>query len=150
MDTRGPYTSGDVWRSTDIAGHVRAAVPRRLPRRRHRARRHTTFAGRRVAQFQSMETQVGETTVSWRPGMPPPVRARNPHYIYALIDWYVDPATARPVGFKAWGCMGDQIRSCERRQGPPSTTRIVTFQRLDPTPQNLALLTGPGAPPGAK
>jgi hypothetical protein len=106
--------------------------------------------GRRVARFKSIGTQFRQTWIAWRPGTRPPVKVRNPQYIYSRIDWYVDPATARLIGLGAWGCMADQIRSCEGPKHPPLATRIVTFQRLDPTAQNLAQLTGPGAPPAAR
>jgi hypothetical protein len=108
------------------------------------------FDGRRAARLQSMTPTVGPRIVFWRPGTPPPLSARQ-HRIagapYTLVDWYVDPATAQPVGFTASPCAGEAIHSCRR---PAYTTRIVTFQRLDPTSQNLALLTGRNAPPRAR
>jgi len=108
----------------------------------------TTFAGKDVARFQSMAGAFEEPLVTWRPGTPAPMSVRNRSQTpYILIDWYVDPATARPVGFSVRACTGDAIRSCTQ---PGSSTRIVTFQRLDPTPQNLAQLTAPGAPPGSR
>jgi hypothetical protein len=111
----------------------------------------TTFAGRRVARFQSMEDTNGQESVPWRPGTPPPAKARGLLRLHLKplgLEWYIDPTTARLVGINQWGyCAGDKLSSCE---GPPLTTRIVTFQRLAPTPQNLAHLTGPGAPPGAR
>jgi hypothetical protein len=111
---------------------------------------NATFDGKHVARFQSMIPTFASKIVFWRPGTPPPLSARKDRSgaaPYTLIDWYVDPATAQPVGFKASPCAGEEIRSCTR---PFSTTRIVTFRRLDPTPQNLALLTGPNAPAGAR
>jgi hypothetical protein len=109
-----------------------------------------TFEGRRVARFQSMAPSFGSRTVFWQPGTPPPASVHKQALgaePYTLIDWYVDPVTAHPVGFAAFACANDQIRSCKHRI---STTRIVTFERLDPTLQNLALLTGPNAPSGAR
>jgi hypothetical protein len=108
------------------------------------------FDGRHVARFQSMVPTFGSKIVFWRPGTRPPLSARKDRSgpaPYTLIDWYVDPATAQPVGFTDSPCTGEEIRSCTR---PYSTTRIVTLERLDPTPQNLNLLTGPNAPAGAR
>jgi hypothetical protein len=103
-----------------------------------------TFAGRSVARFQSMAALLG-TVVFWRPGTPSPAKAHGQTRL--LINWYVDRTTAQPVGFTSSGCTSDQTRSC----GPPANTvRIATFQRLNPTPQNLSLLIGPGAPRGAR
>jgi hypothetical protein len=106
---------------------------------------NATLAGKRVKSFQSMESQVGSRTVYWRPGTPPPASVRSSRNSDALVAWYVDRSTAELAGFKVWGCAAGHSVSCERRSGP-RTVRIVTFQRLAPTPQNLVLLTGPGAP----
>jgi len=103
-----------------------------------------TFAGQSVARLQSMSALLG-TVVFWRPGTPPPASARGQQRL--LINWYVDRATAQPVGYTVSGCSSDQTRSCG---APANTLRIATFQRLNPTPQNLALLTGPGAPRDAR
>lgn len=108
-----------------------------------------TFAGKRVARFESMES-LGQPSVSWRPGTPPPASARKQRLgkdRYTLTEWYVDPSTAQPVGFAVGACTGADVGSCG---APISTTRIATFQRLAPTPQNIALLTGPNAPAGAR
>jgi hypothetical protein len=108
-----------------------------------------TFDGRHVGRLQSMSPTIGNTVVFWRPGTTPPASARQHLSVrgsYTLVTWYVDPATAQPVGFTSAPCDGEAVRSCGR---PVATTRIVTFERLDPTPQNLAKLTGPGAPAGA-
>jgi hypothetical protein len=64
-----------------------------------------------------------------------------------VINWYVDPATAEPVGYTVSTCSSDQLRSCH---APGAMVRIITFQRLNPTAANLGLLTGPGAPAGAR
>lgn len=101
----------------------------------------TTFDGRRVARFASAEAAVGTGWVDWRPGTPAPASVKQ-HEQRVIMYWYIDPATARPVGRRVWGCTG----SCRRPGGPSFTTRIVVFQRLQPTAQNLAELTGPGAP----
>jgi hypothetical protein len=109
-----------------------------------------TFDGRHAARFQSMVPTFGSKIVFWRPGTPPPPLARKERIggaPYSLVNWYVDPATAQPVGFTASPCAGEAVRSCKR---PALTTQIVTFQRLDPTAQNLALLIGPHAPRGAR
>jgi hypothetical protein len=108
------------------------------------------FDGRRVARFESMAPSFGPRTVFWRPGTKPPASARNGAFgqePYSLVDWYVDPATAQPVGFTASACRRNEISSCGR---PVYTTRIVTFERLQPTAENLAKLTGPNAPAGAR
>ena len=109
-----------------------------------------TFGGRHVARLQSMTPTFGAAIIFWRPGTPPPPSARKNHIggaPYSLVTWYVDPATAQPVGFTSSPCAGGQIRSCGR---PAITTHILTFERLDPTAQNLALLTGPHAPAAAR
>jgi hypothetical protein len=72
---------------------------------------------------------------------------RGDRTFYALIDWYIDPATARPVGFETYGCSSQQVGSCK---AAGRIVRIVTLQRLGPTPLSLRLLTGPGAPRGAR
>lgn len=132
---------GELAREFRAAYRVHAAVPKGI----------TTFAGKRVKSFQSMEAAVvGTALVYWQPGTSPPVRVRDAHPpTYALVDWYIDRATAELVGFKTWGCAAGHIRSCKARGAPDNITRIVTFQRLDPTPKNLAQLTGPNAPRGA-
>jgi hypothetical protein len=135
-----PILPGTYAGELQAAYRVHAAVPKGI----------TTFAGKRVNSLQSMEAYVGPALVSWRPGTRPPVRVRNAHGGYALVEWYIDRATAEPVGFKTWGCAADHILSCKARGAPVATTRIVTFQRLDPTPENLAQLTGPNAPRGAR
>lgn len=99
--------------------------------------------GHRPAQ---LTPSFGSRIVFWRPGTPPPPSARKQLsglQTYLVIDWYDDPGTAQPVGFTASPCTRVEVRSCTR---PFSTTRIATFQQLEPTPQNLAQLTGPGAP----
>lgn len=109
-----------------------------------------TFAGKRAARFQSMAPASANTMVFWRPGARPPRGAQGSSFggaAYLLIDWYIDPATAQPMGFKTFLCTSENVRSCQR---PASTTRIATFQRLDPTPQHIALLTGPNAPAAAR
>jgi hypothetical protein len=109
-----------------------------------------TFDGKRAARFRTMVPTFGRTIVFWRPGTPPPPAARKGPVgatPYTLINWYVDPTTAQPVGFTASPCRGKAIRSCT---SPAFTTRIVTFKRLDPTPENLGQLSGPNAPPGAQ
>lgn len=78
------------------------------------------------------------------------MRGRNAPPFDALVDWYIDRATAQLVGFKIWSCAADHTRSCKARGAPDAITRIVTSQRLHPTPQNLAQLTGPNAPRGAR
>jgi hypothetical protein len=138
-----PILPGTYAREFRAAVRSNAAVPKGI----------ATFAGKRVRSFQAMEAGAGGVIALayWRPGTPPPVRVRKAHPpFYALVDWYLDPATAEPVGFTVWGCAPDQVRSCKARGAPAATIRIVTFQRLDPTPQNLAQLTGPNAPRGAR
>lgn len=107
----------------------------------------TTFAGRRVARFQSFIAGGGASVVAWRPGTRPPATVRVDHNFYALVDWYIDPATARPVGFGTYSCSSQEVGSCK---AAGRIVRIVTFQRLGPTAESLALLTGPGAPLGAR
>jgi hypothetical protein len=131
---------GEYARDFGAAHRVRAAVPKGI----------TTFDGRRVESFQSMEGYVRTAWVYWRPGTPPPMSVRDARPLSALVDWYIDPATARLVGFKVWGCAADHLLSCKARGAPSATTRIVTFERLDPTRENLARLTGPNAPAGAR
>ena len=106
----------------------------------------TTFAGKRVAKFQSTQALVGATVFSWRPGAPVPATVRKAGAPALLVTWLIDPKTARPVGFTGCGALTGVPRSC---QHPQFTTRIVTFERLDPTAANLATLTGPGLPAGS-
>jgi hypothetical protein len=96
-----------------------------------------TFAGRSVARFQSMAALLG-TVVFWRPGTPAPAKAGGQTRL--LVNWDVDRAAAQPVGYTVSDFTSDQPRSCG---APANTLRIATFQRLSPTPQNLALLIGP-------
>ncbi len=132
---------GGYAREFRAAYRVRAAVPKGI----------TTFAGKRVKSFQSIEAGVGTAWIYWRPGTPPPVMVRRAHPpFYALVDWYIDWATAELVGFKTWGCAAGHIRSCGTRGAPATVTRIVTFQPLDSTPENLVQLTGPNPPRGAR
>jgi hypothetical protein len=112
---------------------------------------NTTFDGRTVAHFQSM-AELLDNLVFWRPGTPIPASIRDNGNSFirrsiGVINWYVDPATAEPVGYTVTTCSSDQLRSCH---APDTTVRILTFQRLNPTPQNLELLIGPGAPAGAR
>jgi hypothetical protein len=134
---------GEYARDFGAAHRVRAAVPKGIK----------TFDGTRVESFQSMERYVRTAWVYWRPGAPPPMSVRDPRPLSAmsaLVDWYIDPATARLLGFKVWGCAANHLLSCRARGAPSATTRIVTFERLDPTRENLAELTGPNAPRGAR
>jgi hypothetical protein len=108
----------------------------------------TTFDGEDVARFQSMVAGSGRGFIAWRPGTPIPTSIRGTHPLYALVDWYVDPSTAAPVGFETLGCSNDRGASSCHAVG--DVVRIVTLQRLAPTSQNLFLLTGPGAPRGAR
>jgi hypothetical protein len=103
-----------------------------------------TFAGRRVARFESMATLLDSVTF-WRPGTPRPATSRGHGSV--LINWYVDPATAQPVGYTVLDCPNGQTRTCG---AAVDTVRIASFQRLKPTAQNLALLSGPNAPRGAR
>jgi hypothetical protein len=108
------------------------------------------FDGKHAARFESMAPTFGSRIVFWRPGTPlPRIAAKDRSGVtpYSLIDWYIDPATAQPLGFTASPCANEKVRSCG---APVSSTRIVTFERLQPTAQNLTMLTGPNPPAGAR
>jgi hypothetical protein len=104
-----------------------------------------TFDGRRVARYRSIYRYPAE------PGrVAPRGTSASPSsaYQYTITEWYIDPAAARPLGSTTWQqCTSDSISSCT---GGTVTERILTFQLLDPTPQNLAHLITPDAPAGAR
>lgn len=156
IDGRSRWENEGVWVATSFSGPwgTLPGTYARMFRASYRAHAlvpdgTAEVDGKRLARFKSLGTVLGRF-IAWRPGTKPPIKARNSRYGYSRLEWYVNPSTARLIGFGAWGCMADETSPCGGPKHPPLAIRIVTFQRLDPTPQNLALLTGPGAPAGAR
>lgn len=57
------------------------------------------------------------------------------------VDWYIDPDSALPLGaVERLRVLGDARGDSLKTQ--TLTRRLTTFERLDPTPENLAKLSG--------